>query len=225
MFSMFLSLTSFSQINKGKIVYNINVNPDKTVLKSDKMGTTYSDMSRKAATFSYVLYFKESKTSFQKVNKLTVKESEQEIMISELASIMFTTQGNYYFDFKNNYTLSEIDGILIKDTVKPINWMINSESKMISGIMCFQALAQIEYIGRDHKIKFKKIVAWFAPSLPYSFWPKNFYGLPGLILELTENRTTYLATIIDFKDDKINIDFPTGKTISQDDYTKKVMSN
>jgi hypothetical protein len=41
------------------------------------------------------LYFKESKTSFQKVNKLTVKESEQEIMISELASIMFTTQGNY----------------------------------------------------------------------------------------------------------------------------------
>ncbi|SHL48322.1 GLPGLI family protein [Flavobacterium xanthum] len=221
----FVCLTSFSQVSKGKIIYTININADENVLKSDNMGSTYSEMSKKAGTFSYVLYFSGSKTSFQKENKLNSRESEQDRMISDLASVMFTTQYNYYFDFKNKYMLSEIEGTIIKDTVKPINWLINSESKLIDGIMCFQALSQVEYLGRDNKTKFKKIVAWFAPSLPYSYGPKNFYGLPGLILELTENRTTYLATVIDFKDDIIDIDFPKSKTVSQEDYTKKVRSN
>lgn len=70
------------------------------------------------------------------------------------------------------------------------------------------------------------IVAWFAPSLPYSYGPKYFTGLPGLILELTDRKVTFLASsIIILKDEELPIDFPKGKTISQEDYTKKVMSN
>ncbi|TDE05170.1 GLPGLI family protein [Flavobacterium sandaracinum] len=221
----FVCLTSYGQVTKGKIIYSISVNADENVLKSDKMGSTYSEMSKTAGTFSYVLRFSGSKTSFQKENKLIDKENDEDRMISDLASVMFTTQYNYYFDFKDNYVLSEIEGTLIKDTIKPINWVVKSNSKVIDGITCFQALSEIEYISRDNKTKFKKIVAWFAPSLPYSFGPKNFHGLPGLILELTENRTTYLATRLDFKDAAINIDFPKGKTISQDDYIKKILSN
>jgi GLPGLI family protein len=222
---MFVFLTSYSQVSKGKVVYNIILSPDESILKNDKIGNTYAEMSKKASSFSYVLCFNDSKTSFQKENKLIVKESDQDKMISDLASVMFTTQYNYYFDFMNNYALTESEGTLIKETVKPINWLIKSDSKVIDGIKCFQALSEIEYIGRDNQIKFKKIIAWFVPSLPYSFGPKNFHGLPGLILELTENRTTYLASTVDLKDDTINVAFPRGKTISQEEYTKKVLSN
>ena len=169
---------------------------------------------------SYILSFNDSKTSFKILNKLTVAESDHDIVINKLASIMFTTQFNYYYDFINDYTLSESEGVIVKDVVKAIKWEITSESKIVSGILCYKALSEIEYLARDNKPKFKKIVAWFAPSLPYSFGPKNFYGLPGLILELTENRTTYFATVVDINDNMISIDFPKGKTITTEDYEK-----
>lgn len=165
--ALFLSFFTFSQINKGKIIYNINIHADDKVLKNDKIGSTYADMSKKATAFSYILSFKDSRTSFKILNKLTVAESDRDIVINKLASIMFTTQYNYYYDFTNNYTLSEIDGVIIKDVVKTIKWEINSESKIVSGILCYKALSEIEYVARDNKPKFKKIVAWFAPSLPY----------------------------------------------------------
>jgi GLPGLI family protein len=221
----FVCLTSFSQVSKGKIIYTININADENVLKSDNMGSTYSEMSKKAGTFSYVLYFSGSKTSFQKENKLNSRESEQDRMISDLASVMFTTQYNYYFDFKNKYMLSEIEGTIIKDTVKPINWLINSESKLIDGIMCFQALSQVVYLGRDNKTKFKKIVAWFAPSLPYSYGPKSAFGLPGLVLEFTEDEKTFIASKIELFEKEIQIDFPKGKTVTKEEYDKKLESS
>ena len=217
---LFLNFFTFGQINKGKIIYNININADDKVLKNDKIGSTYADMGKKAAALSYILSFNDSKTSFKILNKLTVAESDHDIVINKLASIMFTTQFNYYYDFINDYTLSESEGVIVKDVVKAIKWEITSESKIVSGILCYKALSEIEYLARDNKPKFKKIVAWFAPSLPYSFGPKNFYGLPGLILELTENRTTYFATVVDINDNMISIDFPKGKTITTEDYEK-----
>ena len=77
-------------------------------------------------------------------------------------------------------------------------------------------------IHRDNKIKINNIVAWFAPSLPFSYGPKDFYGLPGLIVQLTENRTTYLANKIELDDLEISIDFPKGKTVSKEEFDKKL---
>ena len=223
--SLFAYIITNSQVHNGKIIYCLKVNPDSKVINSSSMGSTYSDMSKIAATFSFLLQFNGTKASFQRINNLTVKESETDAMISDLASIMYATQSNYYLDFKENYTISEISGVLIKDTLRPLKWVIASDIKIISDILCYKASSQMEYVGRDNKIKVKNIIAWFAPSLPYSFGPKIFYGLPGLILELTENRTTYLATIVDFSDEIIKIDFPKGKIISEEQYSKKVLSN
>ena len=68
-----------------------------------------------------------------------------------------------------------------------------------------------------------EIVAWFAPSLPYGYGPKSFYGLPGLILELTRIRTTFLATKIVIEDKKeLKIKFPVGKTTTKEAFDKQL---
>jgi hypothetical protein len=45
-------------------------------------------------------------------------------------------------------------------------------------------------------------------------------------LELTEKETTYYATNISITTDKeLTINFPKGKTISEEEYNNKVLSN
>lgn len=82
------------------------------------------------------------------------------------------------------------------------------------------------YIARDAKEKNITIIAWFAPSLPYAYGPKDYGGLPGLILELTEKETTYYASKINItKNKEVKIDFPKGKMITEEEYNRKAMLN
>ncbi|WP_339658996.1 GLPGLI family protein [Flavobacterium frigidarium] len=212
----------FSQSNAGKIVYSIHISADEKVLKSEKVGKLYMDMSKNAADQMYVLSFKEGKSSFLKAEKLNAAKDKYEETVSKLASVIFTNDDNYYYDFVNRYAIIETNGALVKEAVKDVNWEMTSENKIISGILCYKSTRKLEYLGRDNKIKINNIVAWFAPSLPFSYGPKDFYGLPGLIVQLTENRTTYLANKIELDDLEISIDFPKGKTVSKEEFDKKL---
>jgi GLPGLI family protein len=42
--------------------------------------------------------------------------------------------------------------------------------------------------------KEKTITAWYTPEVPVSMGPENYYGLPGLILEVTDGKTTLLCS-------------------------------
>lgn len=42
--------------------------------------------------------------------------------------------------------------------------------------------------------KDKTITAWYTPEVPVSQGPENYYGLPGLILEVTDGVTTILCS-------------------------------
>lgn len=42
--------------------------------------------------------------------------------------------------------------------------------------------------------KDKTITAWYTPEIPVSQGPENYYGLPGLILEVTDGVTTILCS-------------------------------
>ncbi|MNR33920.1 hypothetical protein D3C85_1516430 [compost metagenome] len=67
-------------------------------------------------------------------------------------------------------------------------------------------------------------MAWFAPILPYGYGPIQFYGLPGLILELKYKNTTYLAARIELTD-TLDIKFPKGRTITEDEYNSRLQSS
>ena len=63
-----------------------------------------------------------------------------------------------------------------------LEWTITNEKKTIKAIECRKAITQ--YGGRTY-------IAWFATSIPISDGPYVFSGLPGLILQISDNRGWY----------------------------------
>ena len=44
--------------------------------------------------------------------------------------------------------------------------------------------------------KTDEVTAWYTPQIPVSQGPGEFWGLPGLILEINDDKTTILCTKI-----------------------------
>ena len=72
--------------------------------------------------------------------------------------------------------------------------------------------------------KEKIITAWYSPEIPVNQGPENYWGLPGLILEVNDGKTTILCSklVLNTKD-KVDIKAPTkGKEVSQKEFDETV---
>ncbi|MCR9181434.1 MAG: GLPGLI family protein [Flavobacteriaceae bacterium] len=69
-----------------------------------------------------------------------------------------------------------------------------------------------------------EIVAWYTPQIPVSQGPGEYFGLPGLILEIQADRTSILCSkIVLNPKETIVINKPTkGQKVSQEEYKKIV---
>ncbi|TCK67473.1 GLPGLI family protein [Winogradskyella wandonensis] len=66
-----------------------------------------------------------------------------------------------------------------------------------------------------------EVVAWYTPQIPINQGPDDYWGLPGLILEVNADRTTILCTkIVMNPKEKDNIKKPEkGEVVTQQEYT------
>lgn len=71
-----------------------------------------------------------------------------------------------------------------------------------------------------------EITAWYTPEIPINQGPENYWGLPGLILEVNDGKTTILCSkVVLNSKDKVEIKAPTtGKEISQKEYDETVVN-
>jgi GLPGLI family protein len=69
------------------------------------------------------------------------------------------------------------------------------------------------------------ITAWYTMDIPVNQGPEGYWGLPGLILEVNDGKTTILCSkIVLNPKDKAEIKAPNnGKVISQKDYDETVI--
>lgn len=69
-----------------------------------------------------------------------------------------------------------------------------------------------------------EVIAWYTPQIPISQGPGDFWGLPGLILEVNADRTTILCSkIVMNPKQESTIEAPfKGRVISRADYNKTV---
>ncbi|WP_264526183.1 GLPGLI family protein [Flavobacterium sp. N502536] len=69
------------------------------------------------------------------------------------------------------------------------------------------------------------ITAWYSPEIPVNQGPENYWGLPGLILEVNDGRTTILCSkiVLNAKDKAEIKPSKKGKVISQKDYDETVI--
>lgn len=131
----------------------------------------------------------------------------------------------------------------IKDDLEKMNWTITDETKNIGDYLCIKATRNIPVNEEERKKyqedleiynkkgtglfkpvepKEREIVAWFTPQIPIGHGPEEFYGLPGLILEVKDQNITYLASKIQLNPkDKVSIKVPnTKKAISKKEFDK-----
>ena len=72
--------------------------------------------------------------------------------------------------------------------------------------------------------KEEEVVAWYTMQIPVNNGPGDFWGLPGLILEINSGRTTILCSkIVMNPEEKIEIKKPSkGQEVTRAEYTETV---
>lgn len=67
-----------------------------------------------------------------------------------------------------------------------------------------------------------EVVAWYTPQIPINQGPDDYWGLPGLILEVSADRTTILCTkIVMNPEEKEEIEKPEkGDEVTQSEYNE-----
>jgi GLPGLI family protein len=215
--TLLISILCYSQ--SGKIIYAVKVEVNQSLL-NEKTRDRINKGIDYANKLTFEMAFSIDISSFKKIDQMNENEVDK---LSKIIGEGIVQTENIYCNHKNKLELHvNTDNVLIEDPYAAKDWTITNESKKIDTYLCFKAVYKYDFINRKGEKKTSEVTAWFAPSLPYAYGPKNFYGLPGLILELTENKTTYLATKIELSDKILEIKFPKGKAISREDYNKKL---
>ena len=130
---------------------------------------------------------------------------------------------------------------LISNDQNKIKWVMEKEQKMIGNYLCFKATAQVskpktmtsvwrkaekendsikDSANYEAQEEYSLVTAWYTPQIPVSHGPAEFGGLPGLILELTTDRTVMLCTRVVMNPEKrIQISEPTkGEFVSRTEF-------
>ena len=124
------------------------------------------------------------------------------------------------FFYTPNYAGDPV--LKIKDD-RPFIWHITNEKSEILSYPVQKATT--EFGGR-------KWTAWFSTSFPFSDGPYKFYGLPGLILKISDSMNGHNYELIGIEKVKLDsykmlsdLSYKNSKQISLTDYKKMVVEN
>ena len=122
---------------------------------------------------------------------------------------------------------------LISEDMELPQWKLGKETKQVGSYTCYKATTTRQRIvrkittGKDGTSETDttetEIVAWYTPQIPLSHGPDVFWGLPGMIMEVTNGQTTFLCTRMELKKEDAKIDPPKkGEDVSRSEYTQIV---
>ena len=239
----------FTSVNEQKILQEFQAKAfyfSKSKMDLGKWGARLSEAQKKEVEArmknrlekSYVLSFNKEESVFIEEDQLDAISGATDSWGKNFAP------GKQYKNVKTNTQLQEQEfygkKFLVNDVLQPIEWSLGSESKKIGNYSCFKATASIPYdeltwysFSWDklrnstesdstavNEVKMTQIEAWYAPQIPVRHGPLDYWGLPGLILEVSANNTTMLCSkIIINPDEIIEIEAPAkGKEVTKNEY-------
>jgi len=81
-------------------------------------------------------------------------------------------------------------GKVIQATWSPdYQWEITDDSKEINGYKAYKAITKSIEIDSLETMYYGDVYAWFTPDIPLPVGPDRYVGLPGLILEISYERS------------------------------------
>lgn len=191
---------------------------------------------------TYVLNFNKEESFFKEGDKLDAMSGATDSWGKNFAA------GDQYKNVKTNTQIQDQEfygkRFLVKDKLQPIKWIMGTETKQIGNYTCFKATASIptdeltwysfswdklrrgnsteivEGEAEQPEIPMTQVEAWYAPQIPVGHGPSEYWGLPGLILEVSAGDTTMLCSkLVLNPTEALVIEAPDkGKEITKDEY-------
>lgn len=221
-FFLVFNLLGYSQSSRtGEITYLATLNIGNIGGYITKMPKQYNkqvnDILNNNRDVVFYLKFNDDSSIFFKKDRMKNEGTKSNGNLTEIKA----GKGLYYTEKKTMEVLhqNEAFGEMFIISNPKTKWELTNESKKIGNYICHKAKTFKTIEGRSGK-KNIEVIAWYTLSLPFNFGPKNYNGLPGLIISLQEGNLYFNATKIKINNKtKIEIKRPIrGKKITLKKY-------
>lgn len=228
--------TTFAQGFTGRAYYKstskISISMDSTKMAPEQIAQIQASL-KKQMEQNYILSFNQTESTWKKEESLGGGPATAS---AGGAVFMITSSGEgstLYKDAAGNYLQEqEMMGkeYLIQDKAEPFGWELSEETKKIGNYTAQKASftkivdSRRFSTGMTEMENVKdtlQVTVWFTPEIPVSHGPENYYGLPGLILEVQNQGRTLICEKIELNPsaDPVEIEKPSkGKVITQAEF-------
>ena len=238
---LLIPILCFSQDFQGKAYYMSKISVDKSWMDNPRFASRkgyMNDMIKRNTEKDYVLEFNSIESTYKEIEKLETEGQG----FNWMANYVGENIGKIYKNAQDKITINETEMMgkffLVTEDLENTKWKMSGESKKIGQYTCYKATYtkkveekvfsfgswnqnnQTSQNKKPKKMRDVEVVAWFTPEIPVSSGPSWYQGLPGLILEVSDDKTTILCTkIVMNPKEKTKIKRPKkGKTISNQDF-------
>ncbi|GMQ29120.1 GLPGLI family protein [Algoriphagus confluentis] len=205
--------TSLAQGLTGRAYYKsssqIKLQMDSTKMAPEQMAEIQAQL-KKQMEREYVLSFTSIESNWKQVESLgggpaTASSGGMTMVINTGSQdrILYKNIAELAYEQEQDVMGKEF---LIKDALEPAEWELTGETKKIGNYTAQKATysriidSQRFSTGMTEMEKVKdtiQVVAWFTPDIPVPHGPENFFGLPGLILEVQNSGRTLICEKIE----------------------------
>lgn len=220
--ALILSNYIMSQSNSIRVKYNVFATEgsleNNEKVKNSKVPEIYRGLDNALISLEYELDINNDRSHFFLIDGISINEKPTRIatLFSGKDEVYINKKENSFIKFKNyngeKYYISYLPSK---------KWNISNESKKIEGFLCYKATIEVTKRIKKNLFKNHTIIAWFSPSIPFSFGPKEYCNLPGIILELVDDKITFLASKIELKvTDFKDLEVEKVKIISEEEFNE-----
>lgn len=203
------------QSRGGSATYSLVIPEDSIYQSQPALKLIYSEAMENSKLLNFSLHFTENESIFS-LNDILVEGSYGfALALADYYNPIYTnleTDEKIHLSGDNEYQIT--------DTILS-NWKLTSETKTIGNYLCYKATSNY-IIKKSASTHVSPIIVWYCPSIPFSFGPVGFGGLPGLILECQRENFSYGLTNLNL-DKAHSIKRPVkGRKITNRDYNIKL---
>ena len=239
---LLVSCFSFSQQFQGKAYYMSKISVDKSFLDNPRAAQWkgyMEKMLKQNTEKNYILEFNSTESMYKEQEKLEIEEGRGGF--NWMAQYVGDNIGKLYKNVSDKVSVNETEFMgrffLLTDSITDQRWKMTGESKKIGKYTCYKATYEKEVKEKvfsfgswnndnstsapsTSKTRKVEVTAWFTPEIPIATGPSWYGGLPGLILEISDDNTTVLCTkIVMNPTEKSKIKRPKkGKVIATSDF-------
>ena len=236
-----ISLLGLSQDFQGIATYktstSLDMEMDSSAISADQQAFIKQMLSQYLQK-EFTLTFSKTESIYKEVEQL----EQTSIPGMDVFGSVMGAGGLFYKQVKQGRETRQLEffgkQFLVKDSLETLDWKLGKESKTIGSYTCFKATAETEVIEKsistsaendtikeEEEKKIITITAWYTPQIPVSQGPDKYWGLPGLIMELSNGSTVMLCSqVVLNPKEKVEIKEPDqGEEVSREEFNDIVI--